>query len=141
MLTAPDNLESWNSFGKECLPGLLGIKVLSVEPDALEVQMQVTKKICAPNGFLHAVSVVALADTACGYATVNNLPAGAEGFTTIELKTNFIGTALQGDVSCIARLVHKGRTTQVWDAEVFSEEAEKKIALFRCTQMILWPKE
>ena len=141
MLTAPKNLESWNDFGKEYLPGFMGIKVLSVEPDALEAYMQVTKKICAPNGFLHAASVVALADTACGYATVNNLPVGAAGFTTVELKTNFIGTALHGDVSCVAKLVHKGRTTQVWDAEVTSEETKKKIALFRCTQIILWPKE
>ena len=141
MLKAPDSLKSWNNFGEGYLPGFLGIKVLSVEQNELKARMKVTKKICAPNGFLHAASVVALADTACGYATVNNLPKGAEGFTTVELKTNFIGTALQGDVSCIARLVHKGRTTQVWDAEVRSEETLKKIALFRCTQMILWPKE
>lgn len=140
-LIVPENLENWNSFGEGYLPGLLGIEVLSVEPSELKVRMNVTKKICAPNGFLHAASVVALADTACGYATVNNLPIGAEGFTTIELKTNFIGTALKGDVSCVANLVHKGRTTQVWDAEVRSEETLKKIALFRCTQMILWPKE
>ena len=77
----------------------------------------------------------------CGYATVNNLPQGAKGFTTIELKTNFIGTALKDDVICIAKLVHKGRTTQVWDAEVSSDGTGKKIAIFRCTQMILWPKE
>jgi uncharacterized protein (TIGR00369 family) len=140
-LIAPDNIESWNSFGTEYLPGLMGIEIVSVEKDSLKARMKLTKKICAPNGFLHAASVVALADTACGYATVNNLPKGAEGFTTVELKTNFIGTALQGEVSCVAMLVHKGRTTQVWDAEVRSDKTLKKIALFRCTQMILWPKE
>ena len=80
------------------------------------------------------------ADTACGYATVNNLPEGADGFTTIELKTNFIGTTLEGYVSCIAKLVHKGRMTQVWDAVVRADETGKTIALFRCTQMILWPR-
>ena len=127
-------------MGKDCLPGLYGIEVLSVAPDELEVRMKVTQKLCAPNGFLHAASIVALADTACGYATVNNLPAGAQGFTTVELKTNFIGTALKNDVRCVARLVHKGRSTQVWDAEVSSDETGKKIAIFRCTQMILWPK-
>lgn len=139
-LTPPDNADGWNTIGKDCLPGLFGIEVLSFAPDKLEARMKVTKQLCAPNGFLHAASVVALADTACGYATVNNLPAGAEGFTTIELKTNFIGTALKGHVNCVARLVHKGRSTQIWDAEVSSEETGKKIAIFRCTQMILWPK-
>ncbi len=139
-LTTPENVDGWNNLGKDCLPGLFGIEVLSVAPDELRAGMKVTKQLCAPNGFLHAASVVALADTACGYATVNNLPAGAQGFTTIELKTNFIGTALKDDVRCVARLVHKGRSTQVWDAEVSSDETGKKIAIFRCTQMILWPK-
>jgi 1,4-dihydroxy-2-naphthoyl-CoA hydrolase len=139
-LTTPENVDGWNNIGKDCLPGLFGIEVLSVAPDELRARMKVTKQLCAPNGFLHAASVVALADTACGYATVNNLPSGAQGFTTIELKTNFIGTALKDDVKCVARLVHKGRSTQVWDAEVSSDETGKKIAIFRCTQMILWPK-
>lgn len=138
-LIKPENLDGWNDLGKEYLPGLLGLEILSVEPDELRMRMKITRNKCAPNGFLHAASVVALADSACGYATVNNLPSGAQGFTTIELKTNFIGTALQGEVSCTARLAHKGRTTQVWDAEVCSDETGKKIALFRCTQMILWP--
>jgi len=139
-IITPENLDGWNKLGKDCLPGLIGIEVLSVEPGELRARMKVTNQICAPNGFLHAASVVALADTACGYATVNNLPRGAKGFTTIELKTNFIGTALKGDVTCVAKLVHKGRSTQVWDAEVNSDESGKKIALFRCSQMILWPK-
>jgi uncharacterized protein (TIGR00369 family) len=137
----PQNLDDWNNLGREYLPGLVGVEILSVEQDELRARMRVTREISAPNGFLHAASVVALADTACGYATVNNLPIGANGFTTIELKTNFIGTALKGDVSCIARLLHKGRTTQVWDAEVSAEETGKKIAFFRCTQMILWPSK
>jgi 1,4-dihydroxy-2-naphthoyl-CoA hydrolase len=136
-LTIPENVDGWNEIGKDFLPGLFGIEVLSVTRDELKARMKVTKKMCAPNGFLHAASVVALADTACGYATVNNLPAGAQGFTTIELKINFIGTALKDDVKCVARLVHKGRSTQVWDAEVSSDETGKKIAIFRCTQMIL----
>jgi uncharacterized protein (TIGR00369 family) len=140
-ITAPESVAGWNDLGKDCLPGLLGIEVLSVAPGELRARMKVIKQLCAPNGFLHAASVVALADTACGYATVNSLPAEAQGFTTIELKTNFIGTALKNDVKCVATLVHKGRSTQVWDAEVISSETEKKIALFRCTQMILWPKE
>jgi uncharacterized protein (TIGR00369 family) len=140
-LIAPKDIEGWNKLGKNCLPGFLGIEVISVAPAELKARMTVTKQLCAPNGYLHAASVVALADTACGYATVNHLPAGAFGFTTVELKTNFIGTALAGGVACVARLVHKGRSTQVWDAEVSSEETEKKIALFRCTQMVLWPND
>ena len=140
-LNVPDNLSDWNAFGKDYLPGHIGIEILSVEPNEVRARINVQKKLCAPNGFLHAASVVSLADTACGYATINNLPHGANGFTTIELKANFLGTALEGNVSCIARLAHKGRTTQVWDAEVRMDETNRTIALFRCTQMILWSRD
>jgi uncharacterized protein (TIGR00369 family) len=94
----------------------------------------------APNGFLHAATVIALADTSCGYGCVANLPQGASGFTTLELKSNFLGTTRESAIACRAIPVHLGRTTQVWDAVVTIEGSEKKIALFRCTQMVLWPK-
>lgn len=94
----------------------------------------------ASNGYLHAGSVVTLADTSCGYGCLVNLPAGATGFTTVELKSNHLGTALDGTVECVATAVHLGRTTQVWDAVVSHRESGKTIALFRCTQMILYGK-
>ena len=92
----------------------------------------------APNGFLHAATVVALADTSCGYGCVTRLPEGASGFTTVELKANFLGTAREGVIECRASALHLGRTTQVWDALV--EAPAGRIAVFRCTQMVLWPK-
>ena len=139
-IKAPTSISEWNAFGKNYLPGHLGIEILSVKPDELLARMNVQLNLCAPTGVLHAASIVALADTACGYATINNLPDGAIGHATIELKINFIGTTLAGDVNCRARILHKGRTTQVWDAEVSVDETGKKMAHFRCTQMILWPK-
>ena len=111
-----------------------------VAPDGLDSRLPVRRELLAPNGFLHAASVIALADTSCGYACVANLPAGASGFTTVELKSNFFGTALEGAIFCRARPAHLGRTTQVWDADVTVEGTAKRIALFRCTQMVLWPK-
>jgi uncharacterized protein (TIGR00369 family) len=92
----------------------------------------------APNGVLHAGSVVSLADTAAGYGCVANLPDGAKGFTTLEIKSNHLGTVREGVVSCVARAIHVGKSTQVWDAEVFDNTSGKRIALFRCTQMILY---
>lgn len=122
------------------LPDRLGIKVLEATPERMVLAFDVTAGHHAPNGFLHAGSVVALADTACGYGTVLNLPDGASGFTTIELKSNFFATALSGRVVATAVPVHTGRTTQVWDAEVVSEESGKRMALFRCTQSVIWPR-
>jgi 1,4-dihydroxy-2-naphthoyl-CoA hydrolase len=139
-LTIPQTIAEWNQSGKDFLPAYLGMEFLAVEPDEVVARMRVELHKCAWNGYLHAGAVVSLADTACGYATLRNLPDGASGFTTIELKSNFLGTTLEGDVICVAKPVHKGRTTQVWDAEVRAEKSGKTIAVFRCTQMILRPR-
>lgn len=122
------------------LPGLLGVEILSLAQGVLTSRMGVEQHHMAPNGYLHAASVIALADTTCGYGTIAHLPEGAQSFTTIELKSNFLGTVRDGAIVCTARGEHLGRTTQVWDAVVTDEANGRKIALFRCTQMVLWPK-
>ncbi len=132
--------EHFRTFGAGYLPGLVGVEILSVSAAGVESRMPVRKEVMAPNGFLHAASVIALADTSCGYGCVALLPEGAKGFTTIELKTNFLGTAREGAIRCRATPLHLGRTTQVWDSIITVEGTETRIALFRCTQMVLWPK-
>jgi 1,4-dihydroxy-2-naphthoyl-CoA hydrolase len=123
------------------LPALLGLQVVDVADGELQMRVAIEPRLLAPNGFLHAASVIGLADTACGFACVAHLPEGAENFTTIELKTNFLGTATSGSLLARARPLHLGRTTQVWDASVSHLESRRTIAEFRCTQMILWPKK
>jgi len=118
------------------LPGELGIEMLEVKPGFVKSRLPVSKRLMAPNGFLHAASVIALADTSAGYGCVASLPEDARGFTTIELKTNFLGTVTDGTIECEASGVHLGKTTQVWDA-VVTDGKGKTLALFRCTQMVL----
>ena len=134
-LTIPRSVAEWNERGQDSLTGTLGIEVLAVEPEEVRMRMPVARRVMAWNGFLHAGSIVSLADSACGYGTVRNLPDDATGFTTIELKSNFLGTALEGEILCVARPLHRGRSKHVWDATVSA--AGKPIAHFRCTQMIL----
>jgi len=134
------DLTHYNKIGDGYLPGLLGITVTAVGEGSLDAEFTVQRSHLAPNGYLHAGSIVTLADTACGYACVANLPEGAQNFTTIELKSNFLGTAREGIVECEAKAVHLGRNTQVWDAMVRHRDTGKLIATFRCTQMVLWPK-
>ncbi len=132
--------EVFNGRSAGHLPAVAGVEILSVSAEGVQSRMAVRREVMAPNGFLHAASVIALADTSCGYGCVALLPQGASGFTTVELKTNFLGTAREGAVLCRAAPVHLGRTTQVWDAVVSVEDKGTTIALFRCTQMVLWPK-
>jgi len=132
-------IDQLNLRGQGFLPGLMGIEFLSLEPGRLTSRLTVRPELLAPNGYLHAAVVIALADTTCGYGTFTNLPDGAQNFTTIELKSNFLGTAREGVIACTATRVHGGRTTQVWDANVTNKASGKTIALFRCTQLILYP--
>ncbi len=132
--------EVFNGRSRGHLPGLVGLEILEVTPERVLSRLPVRREVMAPNGFLHAAAVIALADTSCGYGCLALLPEGASGFTTIELKSNFLGTARDGAIACRATPLHLGRTTQVWDAEVSVEGGPGRIAVFRCTQMVLWPK-
>ncbi|NEX60751.1 PaaI family thioesterase [Noviherbaspirillum galbum] len=134
------NAAYFNDRSPGFLPGHLGIQITEVTEGKVRAEFRVEKTHFAPNGFLHAGSVVTLADTACGYGCVASLPEGAQSFTTIELKSNFMGTARDGVVECEASAVHLGRNTQVWDAVVRHRDTGKVMAMFRCTQMVLWPK-
>lgn len=133
-------IEQLNARGQGYLPGLMGIEFVSMEPGQLRSRLALRPELLAPNGYLHAATVIALADTTCGYGTFTDLPDGAQNFTTIELKSNFLNTAREGVIACVATRVHGGRTTQVWDAQVTDETSGKTIALFRCTQLILYPR-
>ncbi|MBJ7313330.1 PaaI family thioesterase [Rugamonas sp. CCM 8940] len=139
-MNPPFTPEYFNHISKGSLPAHLGIVVTAVGDGEVSAECEVTAKLLAPNGFLHAGSVVTLADTTCGFGCIAQLPEGASSFTTIELKSNHLGTAREGSISATAKLVHQGRTTQVWDAVVSNKATGKTIALFRCTQMILYPK-
>ena len=127
--------------GRGHLPGLIGIEITAVAHGRIDSRLPLRSDIMAPNGYLHAATVVALADTSAGYGCLASLPTGAENFTTIELKSNFLGTAREGAIACVATLVHGGRATHVWDSLVTDEQSRKTIALFRCTQMILYPRD
>ncbi len=105
----------------------------------MRARLTLEEKHMAPNGFLHAGTVVGLADSTAGYGCILNLPEGGIGFTTSELKTNFLRSAQTGTIGCEARLVHGGRTTQLWDATVTDPDGQA-MALFRCTQLILRPR-
>ena len=136
MITADD----FNAGAADKLPGQLGIVITNVDPQGAAATLAVEERHMAPNGYLHAGAVVTLADSAAGCGCIAALPDGATGFTTIELKSNHLGTARDGTLDVVARLLHAGRTTQVWDAVVTHRESGRKIAVFRCTQLILYPR-
>ncbi len=135
-----EDVKGLNEFAKDKHPGIVGVEILSVEPDEVTGRMPVTFEVVAGTGFLWAPVIITLADWLCAVGTGHHTPEGV-GFTTIELKVNFLGTVREGgSVFARAKPAHLGRTTQVWDVTVSDEKTDKVIALFRCTQMILYPK-
>ena len=139
-MSEPNYVQQLTERQRGSLPDHLGLEWLEARPGYVKGRFDVKPHHLAPNTFLHAASVIALADSACGYGCIISRPEGALNFTTVELKSNFLGTTREGGVSVEATLVHGGRTTQVWDAIVTAEATGKTIALFRCTQMLLYPK-
>ncbi len=131
-------LEHLNKIGVGKLPGHLGIVITQSAESEVKGELPINETLMAPNGFLHAGAVVTLADTCAGYGCIANLPPGAIGFTTIETKSNHLGTAREGTILASAKPAHLGRTTQVWDAVVTHKESGKTLALFRCTQLVLY---
>jgi len=122
------------------LPGMLDIKVTDVKKGTLKAQLEVSRKHLSINGFLHAGTLITLADSAAGYGCMANLPEGAAGFTTIELKSNMTSSVKEGVISCVSECVHSGRTTQVWESIVTSEVTGKMLAKFTCTQLVIYPR-
>ena len=137
---AAEVLERFNAGMQGRLPGLLGLELLAVEPGRAEGRLELRPELLAPNEFLHAGTIITMADSCAGMGCIASLPAEAGGFTTVELKTNFFATAKEGALRCRAWMVHGGSRTQVWDAEVSRESDGRVLALFRCTQFLL-PRE
>lgn len=137
MTSFPDDLEGLNALGQGMLPGVLGLRFTQLAYGRVSAELDVAPMHLAPNGFLHAATVIALADTSCGYGCMASRPPDVDGFTTLELKTNFLGTQTDGLIRCEAAMLHGGRTTQIWDAVVTGDDGDRQLAAFRCTQLLL----
>jgi uncharacterized protein (TIGR00369 family) len=130
-----------NERKKNTWVGQLDIEIVSAQRGSVVGQVRVRPDFLAPNGFIHGAVMVSLADSLCGSGTVEALPEGATAHTTVELKANLLGSVRDGILECRASMVHGGRSTQVWDATVIAKESGKTLALFRCTQLILYPNQ
>lgn len=137
--TVPRDADGLTAIGAGMLPGHLGVRVLSYSAGEVTGELPIRPELFAPNGFVHAAALIGLADTLCGYGCAASLPVGANGFTTVELKTNFLAAAREGVLCCRATSLHSGRSTQLWDATV-TDDQDRTVAVFRCTQLVLWPQ-
>ena len=133
-----ERVASLNAFASKKHPGLVGVEILTCTAQEVTGQLVVREEVIAGTGFLWAPVVITLADWLCAAGTGESLRDRDASFTTIELKTNFLGSAREGEtIFARATPAHLGKRTQVWDVEVRNQDKDRTIALFRCTQMIL----
>ncbi|CAF1341856.1 unnamed protein product [Rotaria sp. Silwood1] len=131
----------WNDRTKSTFPGRINLEILSIRYGYVLSQIIVHHELMSVDGYLHGGAIVTLADATCGFGGLVSLPLGATTLTTIELKTNFLGKGKPSAVlNCEAKLLHGGKTTQIWDAQVIDLKTKKLIAIFRCTQLIIYPE-
>lgn len=134
------SVEGLNSANVGKLPGHIGLEITTVEPGRVSGRFAVRPDLVAHTGFLLAGVVLSVADILCAYGVSTSWPETASGFTTAEVKCNFVSTLREGAVACTASLLHGGRTTQVWDATLTDEQSGRLLAAFRCTQILLYPR-
>lgn len=138
--TNTTSVEDLNRANIGKLPEHLGLTIIEVTEGKVAGRFRVRPDLVSHTGYLLAGVVLGIADLLCGYGVSTAWPEGANGFTTAEVKCNFMGTLLEGAGIMTAELLHGGRTTQVWDAKFTSEATGKLLAVFRCTQIILYPR-
>jgi 1,4-dihydroxy-2-naphthoyl-CoA hydrolase len=115
---------------------LMGLKVISVEPERVEAELAVRDDLCTRPAVLHGGAVMAFADTLGAIATVANLPPGA-GTTTIESKTNFFAAIPAGDTArAECTPLHRGRTTMVWQTRITRGDGRLAAVVIQ-TQLVL----
>jgi len=127
-----------NEACKGKFPDYCNIRFTEVREGSVSASMSVLPEFMAPNGYLHAGSLVTLADTVAGFSSLAHLPEKAKSFTTIELKSSFLGTTQEGTLIAHSEAEHLGRTTHVWRVEVRLRETNKKLAVFMCTQLVIY---
>jgi 1,4-dihydroxy-2-naphthoyl-CoA hydrolase len=140
-MNEPSKLQAINDYRRhsECLPELLGIRLIEVGDNTVSASLRLTAHHLNPNhSSCHAATMVALADTACGWGCLAHLPESATSFTTVDLSCNLLRAVTGGVMVCRASMLHGGRTTQIWDAFVEDEDG-RKVCAFRCTELVLYP--
>lgn len=116
-------------------PGDLGIELAEIDDEHVRARLKVDRRHLHPGGYVHGGVWVALADTAAAWGTMRHVPPEHD-FTTVELKTNVFAAAGPGDeLQAIARPLHVGRSTQVWEVRI--SNGHRAAAFFTCTQMVL----
>ena len=130
------DLSAIQSMLDTMFPGMLGIRLIEADADHVVGTMLVRPEMCTAGRTVHGGAMMSLADTLGAVATVLNLPQGHRT-VTLESKTNFLGGAAAGtELRGETTVLHKGRTTHVWQTRLINAEGRLSAVVIQ-TQMII----
>ncbi len=129
-------LQACKQMCKNTLMETLDISYCDVGDDFLVAKMPVTPKVHQPDGVLHGGAMVALAESVGSAAAYMFLDSNAFYIRGIEIAANHVKSVRDGEVFARAEIIHKGRTTQLWDIKIRDAEANL-ISVVKLTTMSL----
>ncbi|MFD1173869.1 hotdog fold thioesterase [Oceanobacillus picturae] len=118
----------------------LGIKTKSLDKNLVILTMPVDGRTRQPAGYLHGGASVALAETAASIGAMANIDTEQSNVFGMEINANHIRSKRDGIVTALAKPMHLGRTSMVWEIQILDEE-EKLICISRCTLGIVRKKQ
>ena len=121
---------------KNTMMETLDIEFVDVNDDFLVARMPVTPRVHQPDGVLHGGAMVALAESVGSAASMIFLDSDKFYIRGIEISANHIKSVREGFVFAKAVIIHKGRTTQLWDIKIRDEE-DNLISVVKLTTIAL----
>ena len=122
------------SFSRQKFMATIGAKLIRVARGEVDIELPSSPALEQQSGFAHAGAISAIADTACGYAALTMMPAGAE-VVSVEFKINLLAVARGERFVARARVVRSGRTLTICTAAVVALPGEVTIATMLATMM------
>ncbi|WP_299216702.1 hotdog fold thioesterase [uncultured Aquimarina sp.] len=135
-LTEEEILEQCAKMCKNTLMETLDISFCEVGADYLVAKMPVTPRVHQPDGVLHGGAMVALAESVGSAASHIFLDTKEFYIRGLEISANHVKSIKEGYVYARAEIVHKGRTTQLWDIKIRDEEGNL-ISIVKLTTIAL----
>lgn len=133
-------IEELNDFCAHSMIGALGIVFNHIQTDSIHATMPVNSKTCQPSGWLHGGASLAFAESLAGAGSYLLIDRDRFNVFGLQVSGNHISTARQGILNGDAQLIHKGKTTHIWEVKI-SDENGKLISAVRVTNIITEKKE
>jgi 1,4-dihydroxy-2-naphthoyl-CoA hydrolase len=131
------SLEELNSYNENTMMGVLGIECIEIGTDYIVSTMPVDHRTHQPMGLLHGGASVALIESVGSMGSTLLLDLSKEYPVGLEVNANHVGSVKSGIVKAIGKIVHAGRSTHLWQVDIFDVVTNKLICTGRLTIMVI----